>query len=124
MNKITINGVEYNFNGGNVTVTGNQIFVDGQPLDTGLGERVRFDVHIHGDVENLKTDGSANVTGNVKGNVDARGSVTAGNIGGYANAGGSIHCGDVGGNVNSGGSAHAKDVRGNIRAGGNVRHGS
>lgn len=104
MGKITINGLCIETTGGcgNISIQNGIIKVDGKLCDIGNA----IDVNIIGDVQNLSCDGSATISGNVKGKVDAHGSV---------------QCGDIGGSVNAGGSIHANNIQGNMNAGGSIR---
>lgn len=65
---VIINGKSYA--GSNITVTGDKVFVDGNLADIGD----TLEVIVEGDIESLKTDGSATVNGNV-GNASSGGSM-------------------------------------------------
>jgi hypothetical protein len=102
MNNIIINGQSYSVQGNNITITNNQVIVDGTAIQSNLSgiTEVKFD----GDLASLKCHGAATVNGDVKGNVDAGGSIKCGNVGGNVDAGGSVTCGNVGGDIDAGGS--------------------
>jgi hypothetical protein len=102
MNTIIINGVRIQTNGNNISVVGNSICVDGTQVSTNLVGTV--EVKFEGDIASLKTNGSATINGNVKGSVDAGGSITCGDVSGDVDAGGSVRCGKVQGDVDAGGS--------------------
>ncbi|WP_259406040.1 polymer-forming cytoskeletal protein [Shouchella clausii] len=106
MNKIIINGKSISVSGNNISVINGKIYTDGTLVESGLSGQVT--ILFEGDLANLKTDGSATIQGNVKGNVDAGGSVTCGNVGQSIDAGGSVKCGTVGGDVDAGGSVSMK----------------
>lgn len=61
--------------------------------------------------------GSADINGNVTGNVQAGNSVNCGNVGGYVKVGNSVNCGNVAGDVKVGNSAGCGNVEGNVHAG-------
>jgi hypothetical protein len=104
MNQIIINGQSFNFSSGSSIIVNNgQVMADGKVIHT--SQNTNLIVEIHGDVNNLKSDGSVNVKGSVLGSVDARNSV---------------HCGDVGGDVNAGNSVHARSIEGKVKAGNSV----
>ncbi len=109
MNKITINGKTYNVPGGNISVQNNIVYVDGKKIEEGLSGIV--EVKFTGDLASLRTDGSATVKGEVKGDVDAGGSVDCGNVGGSVDAGGSVSCRDVKGDIDAGGSVSTESRR-------------
>ncbi len=104
MGSITIDG--RTFEGDVVSIIGGEVIVDGVTQDGTLTGKVSLE--IKGTLDNLTTDASVNMTGQIKGNVEA---------------GGSVRCDDVGGNVIAGGSVNCDDVGGKITAGGSVRHG-
>lgn len=103
--------------GNNVNIVGRKIIVDGVDMTDqySIPENV-LKIEIEGKVENLTTDKSVNVRGDVLGNVDAGGSVNAGNIGGYTKAGGSVNADDISGNVEAGGSVNCDDIGGSVNA--------
>lgn len=103
MAKITIDG--RTFEGDCVSIINGTVVIDGASQGGTLNGDVRLE--IVGTLTNLKTDASVNMTGQIKGDVEA---------------GGSVRCDDVGGNVNCGGSVSCDDVGGDVTAGGSVRH--
>lgn len=65
---------------------------------------------------------SAQVNGDVQGNVKAGGFVTCNNVGGSVDASGSINCNNVNSNADAGGSMTINGrVGGNVSAGGSIR---
>lgn len=102
MNKITINGVTFDAKGRNISIIGDSVTVDGVVIQNGLAGITT--IEFKGDLANLETGGSVNVSGSVHGYVDAGGSVNCGNVGGSVDAGGSVNCGNVNGDVDAGGS--------------------
>jgi phage baseplate assembly protein gpV len=125
MGVVVVNGTRVEVpDGSNVSVINGVIYIDDQPFGgdskpTGVTKLV-----IEGAVVNIKTDrASVEVHGEVKGDVDAGGSVTCGNVGGKVSSGGSANCRDVNGNVSAGGSVNCGKVSGKVSAGGSVRMG-
>lgn len=107
VNTIIVNGTRIQTNGSNITVNGNSIYVDGTMVSTNLVGTV--DVKFEGNLVTLKTDGSATIYGDIKGNADIGGSLNYCNdIGGSVDAGGSVRCGNVGGDIDAGGSVTIK----------------
>ena len=107
MNRITINGVTLEVSGNNILVRNGKVKVNGVELNIGtLSDNVS--IKFEGDLASLEADGSVDVSGFVKGNVDAGGSVNCGNVGGNVDAGGSVNCREVGGSVDAGGSISHK----------------
>lgn len=121
-NKISVNGVVYEVEGNNISMTNGKIYVDGKLVETGT---LSGDVKLtfEGDLVNLKSDTSVKVNGNVNGHVDAGGSVSVGgSIFSYVDAGGSVNCtGDIDGNIDAGGSVTCGNVKGDVDAGGSIR---
>jgi len=104
MNQVIIGGRSFNFtSGSSIIINNGQIMADGKVIHTSGNPNLT--VEIHGDVNNLKSDGSVEVKGSVLGSVEARNSV---------------HCKDVGGDVDAGNSVHAQKIKGNVKAGNSV----
>ena len=102
---VIVNGVRIETNGSsNISVSNGTVYVGGEMVKDGLSGIVK--VEFIGDLASLKADGSVDVQGSVKGNVDC---------------GGSCNCGDVDGSVDSGGSTNCGNVKGDVDAGGSVR---
>lgn len=93
---------------GSISVNGNNVVINGQTIDGEFMEDKTIDIYIEGDVNNIETTCSVAVNGNVNhveaggtvkigGNaasVSAGGSVhVEGQVRGNINAGGSVHCG-------------------------------
>jgi hypothetical protein len=97
--RIVVNGREYA--GHSVSVTNNQVVIDG--VVQGQDLRGTVQLEIIGCLESLETTCAVTVHGNV-GSVHAGGSVTCGNVDGDVDAGGSVTCGKVSGDVDAGGS--------------------
>lgn len=68
-------------------------------------------VHVHG---------SAQIDGDIEGDVHADGSVSCGDVEGDVSAGGSVKCESVEGDVKAGGSATCENVEGDVTAGSSV----
>ena len=85
-----------------ITVSNNSVYVDGKLVQKELSGVVK--IEFEGDLASLTSEGSVSVNGNVKGDVDAGGSVACGNVEGDVDAGGSVNCGNVEGDVDAGGS--------------------
>lgn len=75
-------------------------------------------------VLNFEVWGSADIEGDISGNLDAGGGVNCGNVGGNADAGGGINCSNVGGNLDAGGGVNCGPVGCNVDAGGGVNCGA
>lgn len=88
MASINISGRK--FSGSNVVIQNGIVTVDGVTLDGSLEGVV--EIKIEGTLKLLKTDSSVSMVGEILGNVDAGGSVTAGNVKGSIDAGGSVVC--------------------------------
>ena len=100
MNIISINGVTYTSDTGNVSVSGNVVSINSEKIPaTGIVE-IRV---VEGVINELTSSASVNCT-TVNGNVKAGGSVNCENVGGKVRANGSVNCGKVSGNVKAGGS--------------------
>lgn len=112
MNRVTINGQTFESEG-NIIVTNGRVVVGGKTLTELKDTTIRIEVT--SDLSSLTTDSSVSIVGNVQGNVEAGGSVSAGNIGGNVDAGGSVNCGDVRGGVDAGGSINCRTVSGGVR---------
>ena len=103
MAKITINGTTFEVSGpANISVSGDQISVGGKVVSSGLSGIVT--IRWEGPLARLSVDSSAEIHGDVQGNVEAGGSVKCHSVGGNVSAGGSVHCGNVNGNLEAGGS--------------------
>ena len=113
------------FQGNDLTIINDRIYVDGidvteqgGPAPTGI---VRIEVT--GDVQIAKCDRSLDIKGNVLGDATSGGSMNCGDIGGNARSNGSMNADNITGNAQSGGSMNCGKVGGSITAGGSVRHG-
>jgi hypothetical protein len=95
------------FTGGNISIIGGQVWIDGKRVDGDLDLRGgTLDVRVlEGSIESLKADGN----------------VSCGAVSGSVSAGGNATCDSVGGSVNAGGNVRCDKVGGSVRAGGNVR---
>ena len=94
MNSITINGESFVVSGKNITCKNGKIFVDGDLIKEGLTGVVK--VQFTGDLANLNC-ADAEVTGDVKGNVNAA-DLKCGNVGGDVSCA-DLRAGDISGNV-------------------------
>ena len=103
MGTIRINGNEITFaDGANISICNGSVQINGS--FAGNYDSNTPKIEVHGNVGELDCKGSATINGDVKGHVDAGGSVHCGNVGSYVDAGGSVHCGTVSGRINAGGS--------------------
>lgn len=110
--------------GRRIDIRNDQVFIDGKNVSREVGKPANGILEIRvleGVIEELKTDASV-VCGEVRGSLEAGGSISARSVAGNASAGGAVNCKDVGGNVSAGGSVTCDAVGGNISAGGSVRH--
>lgn len=73
---------------------------------------------------NVHIVGSANIDGDITGNVNAGDSVKCGNVGGLATAGDGVNCGNVGGSVTAGDGVNCGNVGGSVNAGDSVNCGN
>ncbi|MGN1135247.1 MAG: helix-turn-helix domain-containing protein [Oscillospiraceae bacterium] len=100
---------------------------NGEILDRDKWDR---DLHIKLAVEDFKGTlnaeiwGSADIKGDVGGNVNAGNGVACQNVGGSVNAGDGVACGNVGGEINSGNSVACGNVGGGINCGDSVNCGN
>jgi len=110
-NRAVVNGVSYNLPpGAAISIMNNTVYVNGQKFDPDPGNGLNgfltgiIELHVYGDLNSLKTDGSVIVNGNVLGSINSGGSCVCGNVGGNVSAGGSIKGSSLGGNASAGGS--------------------
>ena len=80
-------------------------------------KQTRFLFQYEGPAQNIFSDVSVQVDGDVEGSVKAGTTVSCGDVGGGVNAGGNVDCGDVGGDVSAGASVDCNDVGKNVYAG-------
>lgn len=73
---------------------------------------------------NAEIWGSADIEGDIGGNVNAGSGVACRNVGGSVNAGDSVACGNVGGNINAGDGVACGNVGGEINCGDSVNCGN
>lgn len=83
--------------------------------------RSDFSVEIEGDVAGSVYAGTHINCGDVEGNAEAGGNVDCSDVAGHVSAGGNVSCGDVEGNVNAGASVTCEDVDGSVSAGTKVQ---
>lgn len=107
MNTITINGETITTYGNNVVVRNGKVTVDGEVIKEFTGNPT---VIINGSVNNIECSGSVEVNqGIVYKNIDCCGSCTVhGDVRGNIDAGGSVHCENVYGDIDAGGSVNCK----------------
>ena len=128
MGKIIINGITIDTpDGANVCVNGNGVFINGAKSDAfnSVNFGGSITVNVTGPIGNLDAAGSVNCE-EVKGNVEASGSVTVkGNVGGDVDTSGSVTVhGDVSGDIDTSGSVTVGgNALGSIDAGGSVHLG-
>lgn len=115
---ITING--NTFSGNNLSIVNGVMLIDGKVVDDENKDKT-VTIILEG-VTDVYSDQSLQIKGDVKGNVNASGSVNCDSVGGNVMAeNGSVHCDDVGCSVAAGGSVNCDDIDGNVQAGGSVR---
>lgn len=76
------------------------------------------------DVKMVAIWGSAEIEGNIGGNVDAGGGVNCDDVGGNVDAGGGVNCGNVGVSVDAGGGVNCGNVGASVDCGGGVNCGN
>jgi len=91
MGTIVIGDKEYK--GDTISIMNKKLYVDGHVVEEGIATII-----VKGDVDEVKSDGSIAVVGNVKGDVKAGESVRCGNVEGDVKAN-SVDCGNVNGSV-------------------------
>ncbi|GIN25446.1 MULTISPECIES: hypothetical protein [Bacillota] len=95
--EICINGKVYT--GRNISVLGNEVYVDGK-LQDGLEDKNKIEITIiSGVIQKITSDGSIYIKGNVNGNVEAKTNINCDNVFGDVGAGVNINCNDIGGNA-------------------------
>lgn len=87
--------------------------------------RVRFEEAFQNSKNDLCVEiwGNAIVEGEVRGRVNAGGTLTCTDVNGTVNAGGTVTCTEVNGTVNAGGGVTCTEVNGSVTAGGTVNCG-
>ena len=86
-------------------------------------KKTRFEFQYEGPAQNVFSDFSVQIDGDVEGSVKAGGELRCGDVGGDVDAGNGVSCGDVDGSVRAGGSENCGDVDGSVSAGGSVNCG-
>lgn len=118
-NTIIINGVAIEVEGNNVSVRAGTVYVDNQPVQSGLSGSVS--IHWFGELANLETNGPATVHGTVHGNVTANGRVRCDDVKGSVAANGRVRCDDLKGSARTNGAVYGGSrINGNIHANGRV----
>lgn len=100
-NQIVINGVAIEVEGSNVSVRGNTIFVDSQPVASGLSGQVH--IYWYGDLAYLNANGRVTVHGDVHGDIEANGRVYCHEVQGACSANGRVGAAKVGGSIHANG---------------------
>lgn len=120
-NIININGRQIITDGKSIKTVGSRIFIDGKEY-TDEVEVINNEIKIviEGTVENVDVDGDLKIIGDVKGNVDVKGSFAGNNIEGDVETRGNVSCSNVGGSVKASGNVICGKVKGNASAGGNM----
>jgi len=118
---ISIGGKTYK--GNNISITNNEIYVDGVKQENDLSKLKEINIIIEKDsmVQGISSSCSLNIKGDVVGNVIADGYVECNNVEGNVQTDGSIRCNNIGYNANAGGSLRCGDIRGNANAGGSIK---
>lgn len=101
MNRIVINGVAIEVEGSNVSMRAGTIYVDDQPVQSGLSGQVH--VYWYGNLASLEANGPVTCHGDVYGNVRANGPVSCDDVRGSTKANGPVWGSRVGGNVSANG---------------------
>lgn len=125
---ININGEIYEFKGQNVTLSGNDIIIDGMKVDLEHKEEIKnapkLNISILGDtIANIIVSSALNVYGNIEGKIDSTSSVSVeGNVDGNIETCGNVTVGgSVGKSIDTSGNVYVSgDVHGKINASGNV----
>ena len=90
--------------------------------------QIKIPLYIEADcfqnVDTVEIWGSAEIKGDIGGNVSAGGGVNCGDVGNNVECGGGVHCGNVSNNVECGGGVNCGDVGNNIDCGGGVNCGN
>ena len=86
-------------------------------------KQTRFLFQYEGPAQNIFSDVSVQVDGDVEGSVKAGTMVSCGDVGGDVSSGGDTNCGDVSGSLRASGSVSCGDVARGLEAGGNVNCG-
>ena len=86
-------------------------------------KQTRFLFQYEGPAQNIFSDVSVQVDGDVEGSVKAGTTVSCGDVGGDVSSGGDTNCGDVSGSLRASGSVSCGDVARGLDAGGNVNCG-
>lgn len=110
--KVTINGKTYE--GSHISMQGNNVYVDGKLAD-GVDEK-RVEITILCNVDEITSDESIHIKGNVTGNVSAKASVSCDAVFGDVHGGASVNCDDVHGNVTAGTAVNCDNVKGSVKA--------
>lgn len=88
-------------------------------------KRIKLSISQSSDSQiNMEIWGSADIKGDVNGNVTAGGGVNCGGVDGNVEAGGGVNCGGVDGYLEAGGSVNCGGVDGYLKAGGSVNCGN
>ena len=77
-------------------------------------------VKLEGKAENIEIWGSANIYGDVNGDITAGGGVNCDRVEGNVTAGASVNCDEVSGNVSAGAGVNCDGVGGDVNAGTNI----
>ena len=97
---ITIGSREYE--GDSISIMNKKVYVDGVVVEEGVITAI-----IKGDAVSVTAEGGVTVVGNVKGNVNAGGSIRCGNVEGNVEAS-CVDCGNVSGGIKVGSSVNCK----------------
>lgn len=103
---ISINGKKYYVQGNNITMINDKIYVDGKEITSTESQIVN--IIVKGNVNQVQCNGSVEIYGDVKGDINCGGSVTCKNITGDIDCGGSVKCTNVTGDIDCGGSVFLK----------------
>lgn len=110
MNTVIINGKRYESKGGSVVVSDDQVIIDGKNVTKLNNKSDVIEIHGKENIMNITCDKSVTISGYIRGNVKAGGSVNCDEIGGNAEAKGSINCDSIGGKATAGGSINCDHI--------------
>jgi cytoskeletal protein CcmA (bactofilin family) len=116
MGAVTINGKTYR--GNSITVINDRVIIDGKEVSEASEDTLTIS-KVEGPIV-LECHKALVIKGNVKGDIDARGSVTCEDVEGDIRSDGSVSCGDVSGSVFASGSVNCDDVGADVSAGGSI----
>ena len=99
------------FTGNNITVSNNQIIIDGKDVTDSLPEQKTYNIEVTGDIQTLNVDACNNLT-------------VKGTVGSIKTLSGDVDCGDVTGSVTTmSGDVECKNISGSVSTmSGKIKH--